>query len=765
MPLVLGDPQLRSGIFAESPPRSGELIFSPTDGTFFIFSPEQYLENGAAAGVAGYLPEGFVRIFTEHDPAFFDRSLYRYRDQRVDTVPEYQVHVNLARLKNDASLFLNLRSDIQAEAVSRNFYLMGSQSAHQTLREVLDDEVSVRSFGAVGDGVTSDSAAFQRAINEIFLKNAENFVDAVVDFYEQSADLPAAEIAARLAIFAPRFQRTIFVPAGRYVFTETVRVPSFVSIVGEDPTTTVLVGGSSFVSTNAFFRILSVEEFAAEFPEAAARYQRLVSGRFLGTTFHNIFSKVCRILFSDLSLVEAAPALSPRVFVTSASPLQQRFRSVSDFVARNIYVDYSGTPQTDYSFLSLGVGPGEPAFSEMFPTPSERPELSFSYAGIVIQGCRISGYDRVLRLTGYADQTYPELSPSRNIRIQNNVFTNLGSQEDRPVLFEARLFVSNADLTLVGAPSIANFVVLDNVFSDLNGVFLGRVVQTGIWAEQGTFTNTAEFENTDPIYTRIVPDASGLVSAIFARNVFDNVNVSFLPGMARRSVLTTAQPGGQIHPTSFFMNVLESPAGNAGDMFLDHLAGANGSVFSALSGNLLLTGLDQASVRGNDLHGIPSSADFGYSPAASAVLGAVATFHYTAKTTGPKNIFYAILEYVIEIDGNFRKGRHYVLGDPSDVNFLEVSPPTFLTVADLGPPYTAVVYDDSYVEINNPSSPFAVLNGLGIRFRYCCTRNTDLPSDTVGGQVFVMIEPPIGTTTEEGSISIRTSSVSGTGPV
>lgn len=765
MQAVFGDPQMRSGVFTESPPRSGELIFSPSDGTFFIFSPEQYLENGAAAGVAGHLPEGFVRIFTEHDPKFLDKSIYRYRDQRIDTLPEYQVHVNLARLKNDATLFLNLRSSIQSESVSKNFYLMGSQSAHQTLRDVLDDEVSVKSFGATGDGITSDSAAFQRAINEIFLKNFQNFVDSVVEFYEQSSNLSAAEMSARFAVFSPRFQRTIFVPAGRYVFTETVRVPSFVSIVGEDPTSTILIGADSFPTTNEFFRLLSVEEFAAEFSDTVNRYQRIVSGHRLGIKFHQIYSKICRILFSDFSLAEESDSVSPRALATSFSTVQQRFKPVSDLVIKSVQVDYSGLPQTDYSFLSVGVGPSEPTFSELFPNPSDRPELSFSYAGIIIKDCKISGYDRVLSLTGYADQTYPEVSPTRNIRIQDNVFANLGSEEDRPVLFEARLLVSDIDSTLVGSPSIANFVVLDNVFSELNGIFLGRVLQTGIWASQGTTTNLAEFDPADPVYTRIVPDTSGIISAIIARNVFDNANVSFLPGTARRSIFTTAQPGSQIHPTTFFMNILEYPAGNAAEMFLDHLAGANGSVFSSLSGNLLLAGLNQTSVRGNDIHGIPFSANFGYSPEVSAVLGAVATFHYTAKTTGPKNIFYAVLEYVIEIDGNFRKGRQYILGDPSDLNFLEVSPPIFANVADFAPPYTAIILDDYDVEIINPASPFSALSGLGIRFRYSCTRNVDPSSNTVGGQVYVMIEPPLGVTTERGSISIRTSSISGIGPV
>lgn len=78
----------------------------------------------------------------------------------------------------------------------------------RTIQEKLDDFVSVRDFGAVGDGSTDDTAAIQRAL--VNLWPTANFADA----YKQ--------------------HRTLYFPAGIYVIQgEVINIPPFVKLVGD----------------------------------------------------------------------------------------------------------------------------------------------------------------------------------------------------------------------------------------------------------------------------------------------------------------------------------------------------------------------------------------------------------------------------------------------------------------------------------------------------------------------------------------------------
>ena len=76
----------------------------------------------------------------------------------------------------------------------------------RTIQQTLDDYVSVKAFGAVGDNSTDDSSAIQRAIDELY------------------SDTDQDDTRAR---------RILFFPAGVYRVNTAITIPPFAHIVGE----------------------------------------------------------------------------------------------------------------------------------------------------------------------------------------------------------------------------------------------------------------------------------------------------------------------------------------------------------------------------------------------------------------------------------------------------------------------------------------------------------------------------------------------------
>ncbi len=79
-----------------------------------------------------------------------------------------------------------------------------STPVNRTLQEKFDDFASVRDFGAVGDGVTDDTDAINRALFELFARETNTEV-----------------------------RRSLFFPAGTYRVTGCIEVPSFAKLWGE----------------------------------------------------------------------------------------------------------------------------------------------------------------------------------------------------------------------------------------------------------------------------------------------------------------------------------------------------------------------------------------------------------------------------------------------------------------------------------------------------------------------------------------------------
>jgi Pectate lyase superfamily protein/Major tropism determinant N-terminal domain len=84
----------------------------------------------------------------------------------------------------------------------------------RTLQQKLDDTVSIRDFGAVGDGVTDDTAAINRAIQQVY---SSVYLDSSI-----------------------KIRRTINFPAGVYLVTNTISIPPYAKFIGDGRYNTVI---------------------------------------------------------------------------------------------------------------------------------------------------------------------------------------------------------------------------------------------------------------------------------------------------------------------------------------------------------------------------------------------------------------------------------------------------------------------------------------------------------------------------------------------
>lgn len=104
--------------------------------------------------------------------------------------------------------------------ISNNYTFKGAQTGYTSLtgataltptqrtqQQKLDDIVNVRDFGAAGNGSTDDTAAIQRAIDQVYFGN--------------------------FAVTTARLRRQIFFPAGTYLITGALTLPSYAILVGE----------------------------------------------------------------------------------------------------------------------------------------------------------------------------------------------------------------------------------------------------------------------------------------------------------------------------------------------------------------------------------------------------------------------------------------------------------------------------------------------------------------------------------------------------
>lgn len=86
-----------------------------------------------------------------------------------------------------------------------------SSPTTRTLQRKLDDFASVKDFGAEGDGVTDDTAAINRALSELFTRESNTEI-----------------------------RRSLFFPAGVYLVTDTIKIPTYAKVYGEGKNSSII---------------------------------------------------------------------------------------------------------------------------------------------------------------------------------------------------------------------------------------------------------------------------------------------------------------------------------------------------------------------------------------------------------------------------------------------------------------------------------------------------------------------------------------------
>lgn len=85
-----------------------------------------------------------------------------------------------------------------------------------SLQNWLDQFATVKDFGAVGDGVTDDTDAINRALFQLYCREIN-----------------------------PQVRRSLFFPAGRYLVSDVIKIPTYAKLVGEGANSSVIVLGTS----------------------------------------------------------------------------------------------------------------------------------------------------------------------------------------------------------------------------------------------------------------------------------------------------------------------------------------------------------------------------------------------------------------------------------------------------------------------------------------------------------------------------------------
>lgn len=187
--------------------KEGEIGFSSDTGQMFIGSPNLPQIQGRKPSddnPTGKFPFANTQVLTEWSRNSEELIRYQYRYRRS--------------LGN--SDFPGPGSSLDWAFDQAKPWTTENTPIFRQLQERLDEMVSVKSYGAVGDGITDDTYAIWRAA-----------LDSVQEHYEETTD----------GTFKTAHRRLLYFPAGTYVISRPAILPPFSTWVGDGIGKTVII--------------------------------------------------------------------------------------------------------------------------------------------------------------------------------------------------------------------------------------------------------------------------------------------------------------------------------------------------------------------------------------------------------------------------------------------------------------------------------------------------------------------------------------------
>lgn len=195
----------------------------------------------------------------------------------------------------------------------------------QSLQSWLDQFATVKDFGAVGDGVTDDTDAINRALFQLFCREAN-----------------------------PQIRRSLFFPAGVYRVTETILIPTYATLWGEGADSSVIrLDNSADDSTlNAYVARTadSLQQFGVNIGTNGATAPEFITVTNMGfenqdtTTDVFLVEDATNCTFQNVSFV--GPLLQASLTTGAADTACIRFASTPSLICSQIVFDacrFSGT--------------------------------------------------------------------------------------------------------------------------------------------------------------------------------------------------------------------------------------------------------------------------------------------------------------------------------------------------------------------------------------------------------------------------------------
>lgn len=234
----------------------------------------------------------------------------------------------------------------------------------QTLQEWLDEYASVKDFGAVGNGVADDTAAINRALNQLYCQ----------------------------PIQSPGIRRSLFFPAGTYKVSDTINIPSYATLVGEG-------------ANNSIIQLVNASGAVEYVAQTADNTQQ---------TGVSIQSAPTNITITDMAFNTLDPESS--VFLVQCAQ-NCRFQNVSFIGPRNAASLTSGAPAT--SGVTYGSTVSLPTNNIVFDSCYYTGTIWGQYSTQTVTGAVVCNSKFNTLYRGL------ELSSVSGFRITDNIFDNI----------------------------------------------------------------------------------------------------------------------------------------------------------------------------------------------------------------------------------------------------------------------------------------------------------------------------------------------------